>query len=278
MPPEKTSRTGSLLNIINRDSDSPPQILHEMERTAALESTSAASFSLVIPAYNEENRLDGHNEVFEFVRSHFATREIIYVDDGSSDKTLDVLRERETLHPDVKVLRHDKNYGKGRAVRTGLEAARGDIVLFSDADFSTPIQEVKKMFPLLTQGYDIVIGSRGVTGANVEVPQSGVRETIGKIGNAIVQSLLLLPFEDTQCGFKLYTSRALGTVLPQLTIDGFAFDMEMLVVAAAAGLRVAEMPVTWRNVQGSKVRGVHNVQVLKDLLSIRYNSAVGKYS
>ena len=236
------------------------------------------SFSLVVPAYNEENRLgDVHRSVSLFIESRFKENEIIYVDDGSTDHTYERLADYQKTNPKVKIIRHPKNYGKGRAVRTGLEAATGDIVLFSDADFSTPIEEIEKLIPYLSNGYDIAIGSRGVAGANVEIPQSFLRETTGKIGNAVVQTFLLLPFEDTQCGFKLYKSDALRLILPKLTIDGFAFDMELLVAAMANGLKVAEIPVTWRNVLESKVQSIHNLEVLRDVFKIRYKSAMGHY-
>lgn len=250
-----------------------------MERTGQSKNALAESLSVVIPAYNEETRLGPlHREASEYIRSNFSRSEIIYVDDGSTDQTYERLLEYQRQNPDVKILRHQKNYGKGRAVRTGLQAATGNLVLFSDADFSTPIEDVQKLIRSIASGFDIAIGSRAVSGANVEIPQPWIRETTGKIGNAIVQTLLLLPFEDTQCGFKLYTSDAIRIILPKLKVDGFAFYMEMLVVAVANGLKVAEVPVTWRNVLDSKVRSVHNLEVLKDVLRIRYQSAMGNYS
>ena len=151
-------------------------------------------------------------------------------------------------------------------------------MLFSDVDFSTPIEDVQKLLSCLLSGYDIAIGSRGVPGANVEVPQSLLREATGKIGNAIVQSLLLLPFEDTQCGFKLYRSGVIQKILPRLRVDGFAFDMEMLLAATTLGFRVAEVPVKWRDALESKVRPIHVLDVLKDVLLMRYRLAMGNYS
>ncbi len=243
------------------------------------EPVSTMSLSLVIPAYNEEKRLGTiHVEVFEYLRTHFRNPEIIFVDDGSTDDTYDRLLQYQKQNPELKILRHTENFGKGRAVRTGLEAANGEVVLFSDTDFSTPIEEVQKLLFCLTQDFDVAIGSRGVPGSNVEIRQSFLRDATGKIGNAIVQSVLLLPFEDTQCGFKLYRSDALKKILPKLTVDGFAFDMEMLVVAMVQGLRVAEVPVTWRNAPESKVRSLHILGVLRDVLGIRYRLAMSDYS
>ena len=240
--------------------------------------TDVNSLSLVIPAYNEEKRLGGQSHVFEYIRSNFRTAEILYVDDGSTDGTYVRLLDYQKHNPKVKVLRHERNLGKGKAVRTGMEAATGDLVLFSDVDFSTPIEEVQKLLPYISNGFDVAFGSRSVPGSNVEIRQSLLREATGRIGNAIVQSLLLLPFADTQCGFKLYRAEALKTILPTLTVDGFAFDMEILAAACAQGWRVAEVPVTWRNVLDSRVRAIHNLEVLRDVLRIRYRLAMADYS
>ena len=176
------------------------------------------------------------------------------------------------------LLRHEKNYGKGRAVRTGMQAAKGDILLFSDADFSTPIEESQKLLNCLLQGYDVAIGSRALPDSNVEIHQSWARETLGKAGNLIICTLLPIQFQDTQCGFKMFRRKAVEIILPRLTIDGFAFDIEMLTVAQLHGFRIAEVPVTWRNVLESKVRSIHSLQVLGDVFTIRFRLALNEYS
>jgi dolichyl-phosphate beta-glucosyltransferase len=240
--------------------------------------TDSSSLSLVIPAYNEEKRLGNHGHVFEYIRNNFRTVEFLYVDDGSTDGTYLRLLDYQKQDSHVKILRHERNLGKGKAVRTGMEVATGDLVLFSDVDFSTPIEEIQKLLPYIRHDFDIAFGSRGVPGSNVEIRQSLLRQVTGKIGNAIVQTLLLLPFTDTQCGFKLYRADALKKILPRLTVDGFAFDIEMLTVASAQGLRAVEVPVTWRNVLDSRVRAIHNLEVFRDVLRIRYRMAMGDYS
>jgi len=245
-----------------------------MENTVA-----EKSFSLIVPAYNEEKRLHAPlPHMFEYLRSTFRMFEVLYIDDGSNDHTYADLLEAAKQYPELRVLKHERNYGKGRAIRTGLQAARGEIILFSDADFSTPIEETGRLVEFLAEGFDIVLGSRSVNGSNVEIHQSFLRETIGKIGNAIVQTLLLLPFHDTQCGFKIFRSDIVERILPFLTIDGFAFDIEILAVATALGARIAEVPVTWRNVLESKVRRVDTIRVFADVLKIRYRLAMGIYA
>lgn len=243
------------------------------------QSSPEKDFSLIVPAYNEEKRLSSSlPHIFDYLKGIFSQWEVLYVDDGSSDQTYQNLLEAANLYPEMRVLKHERNQGKGKAVRTGFEAAQGKIIVFSDADFSTPIEETQKLLDYLADGFDIVIGSRGVPGARVEIHQSLLRETTGKVGNAVVQALLLLPYQDTQCGFKMFRAEAIHKILPLLTIDGFAFDMEILAVAAAQGCRIAEVPVTWNNVLESKVRMLDTLQVFFDLLKIRYGLSVGNYS
>jgi dolichyl-phosphate beta-glucosyltransferase len=235
-------------------------------------------FSLIVPAYNEEHRLKAPMpHVFEYLRNRFPDFEVLYVDDGSTDSTFAALEKASDDYPEIRLLRHERNYGKGRAVRTGIEAARGELILFSDADFSTPIEETEEFARILESGFDIVIGSRAVSGANVEIHQPLLREVTGRIGNAIVQTLLLLPFHDTQCGFKMFRANSAKAILPFLTIDGFGFDMEILAVATAHRMRICEAPVTWRNVLESRVKMTDTLRVLFDVLNIRYGLAVGKY-
>ena len=234
--------------------------------------------SLIIPVYNEEERVDEPlPAVFEYC-SRFAQHEILFVDDGSTDSTPDRLSAIAGSCPLVRLIRLPVNRGKGAAVRAGLLEARGAVHLFSDADFSTPITEADKLLDSISSGFDVAIGSRGLAASNIIEAQPWYREAAGKMGNVLARALLPLDIEDTQCGFKMFTERASKLIAPRLRVQGFAFDMEMLVIARQQGLEIAEIPVIWRNVLGSKVRAIHNLQVLRDLLRIRYRLALGDYS
>ena len=236
-------------------------------------------FSLIVPTYNEEGRMEAPVQgVAEYLRRRFSKWEAIYVDDGSKDSTYDKLLQLRAMHSEFRVLHYEKNRGKGFAVRKGLEAARGNLILFSDADFSTPIQELETLMKQMSNGFDIVIGSRGLPDSKVDVHQPWFRETIGKSGNLLVRASLPIDFTDTQCGFKLFTKKAAQFLLPRLTIEGFAFDIEILAVAQFHGLRIAEVPVVWRDIPKSKVRLRHSFEVLRDLFTIRYRLAMGRYA
>jgi len=237
--------------------------------------------SVIVPVYNEEKRLDlPLPGAIHYLQSHFSNWEIIYSDDGSTDGTYERLLQIQKDFPHVFVIVKElENRGKGNAVCQGIKIARGNIVLFSDADFSTPIEETQKLLEKMAEGYDIVIGSRGLPDSNVEIHQSWARETMGKIFNLIIRTLLPVSFQDTQCGFKMFRTDAIRKIVPRLTISGFAFDVELLIAAETNQLKIAELPVTWRNVRDSKVHPIRNsLEMLKDVLAIRYRLAMGQYS
>ena len=207
--------------------------------------------SLVIPAYNEEARLGA---TLQRLRSWLHTRgmpaEILVVDDGSTDRTATVAREaldgvRGT------VLTGEPNRGKGYAVRRGVLAATGRTVLISDADLSTPIEEHGKLAAaMMDRNLHVVIGSRALHGSQGQNP---LRQLMGKTFNRIMRAMTGLPFQDTQCGFKLLDRAATRPVVERMVVDRFAFDVELLYLCGRAGLRVEEVPVVWRNAPGSKV-------------------------
>ncbi len=235
--------------------------------------------SLIIPFYNEQNRLrKSLPPVFEYCSRSSWQWEIVCVDDGSFDRTFQELQGLQGSFASMRIIQLNHNRGKGHAVRCGLQESRGEYLLFSDADFSTPIEDATKLMDPIDSGSDLAIGSRGLETSNVEVRQAWLRDTTGKVGNRIIRTLLPLEFTDTQCGFKMMTRKAAEVIVPRMSIDGFAFDIEMLTIAVAHGLRVAEVPVTWRNVEESKVRAIHTLRVLADVFEIRYRFAMGRYS
>ena len=229
------------------------------------------SLSVVIPCFNEEARLPRTvREIAAFLAARGHDAEIIVVDDGSRDRTREAARALEASCPFVRVVGFPRNHGKGFAVRAGFLAATKDAVLFSDADLSTPIQELDGMWPWMDRGCDVVIGSRRLSGARLEVPQPLHRRGMGRAFNLIVSTLAVRGFQDTQCGFKLFRRAALEPVFRGLKTQGFAFDVELLLLARRRGLRIREVPVRWINSPDSRVRAVRDsALMLREILRMR---------
>lgn len=229
---------------------------------------SPPALSIVIPAFNEEHRLGPTLErICAYADEHLDSYEVIVVDDGSSDRTAEVARSTGTGA--VSVLELGANQGKGAAVRAGMLAATGERVLFSDADLATPIEEVAKLSARLDAGYDIAIASRGLAGADIRVRQHPIREAMGRTFNVLVRLVVLGGIKDTQCGFKLFTRAAAHDLFDRATIDGFAFDVEVLWLAQKR-YRVAEVPVVWRHIEESKVSpGTDAARMFVDLFRLR---------
>jgi dolichyl-phosphate beta-glucosyltransferase len=228
--------------------------------------------SVVIPAYNEQSRLPATlDRVQEFLSAIGTSYEIVLVDDGSRDGTLDVMKAAAAGRSNVLVVALAENRGKGRAVAVGVAATSGGLVLFSDADLSTPIEELKSLESALDGGADVAIASRGLRGSEIVIAQPGLRVLMGKVFNLLVQGLLLVPgVWDTQCGFKLFRGDLGRRLFAELETDGFAFDVEVLHRARRQGLRVAEVPVRWSHSAPTKVRWGHPLQMFWDLLRIRF--------
>jgi dolichyl-phosphate beta-glucosyltransferase len=217
----------------------------------------SATLSIVIPAYNESVRLGNTlNTVVRYLAENWAGSELIVVDDGSSDNTAELSRRTLENSGQVRtsVISYKSNLGKGRAVRLGLLAARGDVTLFSDADLSTPITETPKLVePILRNECDVTFGSRALDRSLIGVHQPWRREQGGRIFNLVVRLATGLPFWDTQCGFKAFNMSVCRPLVEAATVDRFGFDVELLYLAYRAGLRLREIPVRWDHNEGSKI-------------------------
>lgn len=237
--------------------------------------------SIVIPAYNEERRIARTlGETFDYLDQQPYSSEILVVDDGSSDLTEEVVLSFKPRAGDrLRLVKNPGNKGKGYAVRNGMLQAKGEIVLFCDADMSTPPGEIAKVIePIENDRYDVVFGSRAIAGSRIEERQSAVREAIGRVGNLLLQTLTGLRFRDTQCGFKAFRRSAAQSAFSRQRIDGFGFDPEVLYIAQKQGWRLLETPVRWSHVEGSKVNAFATpIKVLLEVTTIRWNDILGRY-
>jgi dolichyl-phosphate beta-glucosyltransferase len=235
--------------------------------------------SVVVPAFNEEKRLDKTLAcLFKSVKRRFSSFEIIVVDDGSTDGTARIVRDFADSHPEICLLRYEKNRGKGYAVRTGVMAGRGEYVLFCDADLSTPFREIGKLMKALEEGCDVAIGSRARRESRIIKRQPIYRVLMGKTFNKFVQVLAFPGINDTQCGFKCFKGGVAREIFKSCRINGFSFDVELLFVAHKKGLKIREIGVLWENDEQSRVHPiVHSLQMLRDLMAIRWFWLTGCY-
>jgi dolichyl-phosphate beta-glucosyltransferase len=232
--------------------------------------------SLIIPTYNESGRILSTIEKAQaYLCAQEYLSEICVVDDGSADDTAGVVTN---AFPDVRVIGYEENRGKGYATRRGVEVAQGEICLVYDADASTPIEEVERLWPEFDRGVSVVIGSRALSDSRVEVPQPRHRRIMGRVYNLLLRGLGLTNFRDTQCGFKAFDRRVREQVFPKLVIDGFGADCELLVAAQQQGLKVAEIPIRWINSTDTRVRPVrHTLTMIREVLYVRLRAWVGAY-
>jgi len=235
--------------------------------------------SIVIPAYNEESRI---GESLLKIKSYFDAQgvdyEIILVDDGSTDNTRQVSEDFKMKIKNFKIISYPVNNGKGYALRQGVLDSSGDAVLLTDADLSTPIEELDRLRPLISdQQHDVVIGSRALEASNIIKKQPWWRQGMGKIFNKIVKILVLDDFDDTQCGFKLFSGNVARRLFKNARINRFAYDVEILTMAKERGCRIVEVPVKWINSPASKVNPIFDsMQMLFDLIKIRMRMGKGK--
>ena len=236
--------------------------------------------SIVIPAYNEEKRIGRTlEEIMSYLKTKGYEYEIIVIDDGSTDSTREIIRKFEGKDSRLRVIENRIGKGKGYSVRRGMLETRGKFALFSDADLSTPIEEIEKLIYWLEDGYDVAIGSRGLKDSRVEIHQSFLREGMGKIFNKIMNLIVFTGFKDTQCGFKCFKRHVVNKVFSKQRINGFAFDVENILIAMQHGFRIKEVPVRWLNSPYSKVSVMRDpVIMLYDLFKIRFNNFTKKYS
>jgi dolichyl-phosphate beta-glucosyltransferase len=234
---------------------------------------------VVISAYNEHRRLGPTLvRILAYLRERGDPFEIIVVDDGSQDDTAAIAaRELQPLGEHGRVLRRERNRGKGTAIRRGMLAARGERVLFCDADLSTPIEEIEKLERALAGGARVAIGSRALDRTLIERPQPWLRARVGRLFNVVVRLVAVPGVHDTQCGFKLFAGDAVRPIFSRQRVDGFGFDVELVAIARLLGLGVAEVPVRWINDPESKVSLLQGARAFLDPLRVRLGLVRGVY-
>lgn len=228
--------------------------------------------SVVIPAFNEEKRIETTLvSVCGFLERENISAEVIVVNDGSFDKTKETVREFQRKTKNLRLVDLHKNFGKGFAVKEGIYASNGKLILVTDADNSTPIEEYKKLLTRMqTEKADIAIGSRYLKDSNVRIKQPKYRILLGRAGNFIIRLFLITGISDTQCGFKLFQNRVARDVFRFQKIRRFAFDVEVLVIADKLGYKIAEVPVSWFDSPESRVRPIKDaLRTLRDIVSIK---------
>ncbi|MGC1422317.1 MAG: dolichyl-phosphate beta-glucosyltransferase [Terracidiphilus sp.] len=237
-------------------------------------------YSIVIPAFNESARIPATLEsVVAAIRANQWPAEVIVVNDGSTDSTAQLVRDFALRAPEVRLLENPGNRGKGYSVRAGILNAQGDIVMFTDADLSAPMDEASRLFAAIANGADIAIGSRWLESGRQTHRQPLYRQVFGRCFNAVCRMVMQLPFADTQCGFKAFTRAAAHTVFQLQTIERWGFDPEILFIAIKRGFRVVEVPVSWAHDERSRMSYLRDgLQMLKELAIVRWNALTGRYS
>jgi len=254
-----------------------------MERGGAMErpcqDMSHPALSIVIPAYNECARIEGALErVMRCIEDRGWDAEVIVIDDGSNDSTVDVVQHWMALYERLHLVKNDGNRGKGYSVRNGLLQAAGDIVMFTDADLSAPIEEAERLFAALDAGADVAIGSRWLDKQKQTVHQPLYRRFFGRCFNKVTRLVIGLPFQDTQCGFKAFKREAAQTIFRLQTIERWGFDPEILFIARKLKYRIVEVPVTWGHDERSRMSYLKDgMKMLEEMAQIRTNSLRGRY-
>ncbi len=239
----------------------------------------ATTYSIILPAYNESERLGGSLEkVLAYVAEQGWDAEVLVVNDGSRDDTAEIARQFAAGNPIVRVLDNPGNRGKGYSVRHGVLESRGDLILFSDSDLSSPIRESAKLFAKLREGADVAFGSRWLETNLQTERQSVLRQIVGRLYNVLLRVTLGLNYKDTQCGLKAFTREAAEIVFTRQTIERWGFDPELLFIEHNINLRMVEVPVEWAHDDRSKINPlVDGVKMGIEMLGIRWAGLTGKY-
>jgi dolichyl-phosphate beta-glucosyltransferase len=237
-------------------------------------------YSIVIPAYNESARIPATlQSVVAAIRENQWAAEVIVVNDGSKDSTAQLVRDFALHAPEVRLIENPGNHGKGYSVRSGILQALGEVVMFTDADLSAPMDEADRLFAAIAAGADIAIGSRWLESGRQTHRQPLYRQFFGRCFNAVCRMVMQLPFADTQCGFKAFTRAAAHTVFQLQTIERWGFDPEILFIAIKRGFRVVEVPVSWAHDERSRMSYLRDgMQMLKELALVRWNALTGHYN
>jgi glycosyltransferase involved in cell wall biosynthesis len=236
--------------------------------------------SIIIPAYNEGSRLGLTLEkVVSYLARQGRDAEVIAVNDGSRDNTAEIVRGYADRNPRLRLLENPGNRGKGYSVRNGMQHARGKVLLFSDADLSSPIEEMEKLLAAIRDGADIAIGSRWLSSNLQTQRQPLYRQLFGRVFNLLLRIILGLNFKDTQCGFKAFTRRAAKTIFPLQRIERWGFDPELLYLAKKFKFKVVEVPVAWAHSEGTRISPLRDgTMMFLEMLKIRWNAITGKYN
>jgi dolichyl-phosphate beta-glucosyltransferase len=242
--------------------------------------TEHPKYSIVIPAYNESRRIPATlRAVLASIRANAWDAEVIVVNDGSTDSTAQLVREFAREAPEIRLLENPRNHGKGYSVRNGMLQARGEVVMFTDSDLSSPIEEAANLFSAIAAGADIAIGSRWLESSRQTQRQPLYRQFFGRCFNAVTRMVMRLPFADTQCGFKAFTRAAAQTVFQLQTIERWGFDPEILFIALKRGFRVVEVPVAWAHDERTRMSYLKDgMKMLEELAIVRWNALLGRYN
>ncbi len=242
--------------------------------------TPTHDISIVIPALNEEENIA---RMFDEIKRFFSQRqnlsyEVIVVDDGSTDSTQQIVNEYIKANPHITLIPLEKNFGKGYAVQQGVLKSRGNIVLFTDTDGSTPLQEFEKLLSSFSPDTHIVIGSRYLPASSIVRKQPWYRIALGRVGNKLIQLVLLSGIVDTQCGFKAFSFEAAHRIFPKQKIHRWGFDMEILTLGRHMNYHIQEIPVSWHDMSKSRLRPIRDAhRTLRDLCIIKWNLLTKKY-